>query len=67
MSEPSVPQRGQLRAAIPAHAVDVPRHSLLRLAQGEKLFLLCRAVGKGNRQTPGTASQPCLLPDTLLA
>lgn len=70
MSEPGVPRRGQLSrgsAAIPAHVVDVPRCSLLRLAQREKPLLLCQAAGKGNGQTPRTASQPCLLPDTLPA
>lgn len=70
MSEPGVPCRGQLshgRAAIPAHVVDAPRRSLLRLAQGEKPLLLCQAAGKENGQTSWTASQPCLLPDTLPA
>lgn len=48
MSEPGVPRQGQLgrgRAAIPAHVVDAPWHSLPRLAHwGETTFALpgCR-------------------------
>lgn len=70
MSEPSVPHQGQLgqgRAAIPGHVVDAPWCSLLQLAQGKRPHSLCQAAGKGNGQTPRTASQPCLLPDTLPA
>lgn len=70
MSEPGVPRRGQLnqgRAAIPAHMVDAPWCSLLQLAQGEEPLSFCQAAGKGNGEMPWTASQPCLLPDTLPA
>ena len=65
MSEPHVPCRGQLgwgRAAIPAHVVDAPRCSLLRLAQGGKTLLLCQAMDR-----PHGHPRICLLPDTLPA
>lgn len=68
MSEPGVPRRGQLgrgRAAIPAHVVDAPRCSLLRLAWGKSHFcsasLWARGMDRPHGQplSPACCQTPC--------